>query len=66
MVNPDELRDLLIKTIGFLDALSPISPTLKHDAEILRHTMAKTFPGEQVPAGSVPSSANPSATTSFS
>jgi hypothetical protein len=46
MISPQELRELLDKTINFLYKLGPICPALMTDARILQHTRNIVFPLE--------------------
>lgn len=56
LVKEDILRNLLVRTIKFLDDKAAISPGLAKDAQILRHVQSRIFP----------STLPLSATTSFS
>ncbi|KAK5081421.1 hypothetical protein PMZ80_011160 [Knufia obscura] len=59
LVSEEKLRELLTRTIGFLDDKASVSPALGKDAQILRHVQNELFPRRNVTTF-YPSSANSS------
>ena len=55
LIDGATLRRLIDRTIRFLRYSEAISPTLKHDAEILEHIQSRLFPDPPVPTAATSS-----------